>query len=99
MSGNLSGSNRLIVNLLTLWVPVQPFATPVRLRSHDAHYGVGETIVDGGIGLLTRLHRLQPVHQVGNIVIVWTNRIWAGALGTRTISSPSAGGPTIGSLE
>jgi hypothetical protein len=55
---SLAQSDRLIGNFLVLGVPVEPLATPVRLCGHDAHDRVGETVVNCGIWLFARLHRL-----------------------------------------
>jgi hypothetical protein len=67
---NLVLSNGPIDDLLGVLVPVQFFAAPVRLGRHNTHQRMREAMIDSGVRLRARLHRLKPVHQMTHIVIV-----------------------------
>src|ERR1035438_799791 len=58
-------SDRTIDDLFMARVPVQFFAAPVGLGRHDAHEGMREAMIDSGVRVCARLHRLKPIHQIG----------------------------------
>src|ERR1019366_3823552 len=68
-------SDRTIDDLLVVWIPVQFFAAPVGLGRHDAHQRMREAMIDSGVRLGARLHRLKPVHQMNYVVIVRAKRV------------------------
>src|SRR5580704_7685557 len=56
-------------NLFGGGVPVKAFAGPVGVAGHHGGDGVGEAVVDGGVGLLARAKALEPVGEVGKIFV------------------------------
>ena len=42
-------------------VEVEAFAGPVGVAGHHDGDGVGEAVIDGGVGLLARTHAFEPV--------------------------------------
>jgi hypothetical protein len=67
--------HRTVHDLLVHGIPIKAFAGPIRLGRHDADDGMREAMIYGGIGLLARLHRLQPIHEVADVVIVRAIRV------------------------
>src|ERR1700733_828225 len=62
-------SNWPIHYFLSLRIPIEPLATPVRLCGHDRHNRMRETMIHIGIRFLPRLHYRQPVHDVNEAVV------------------------------
>ena len=60
----------MIHDLLVVRIPVQFFAAPIGLGRHDTNQRMREAMIDSGVRLRARLHRLKPVHQMTYIVIV-----------------------------
>jgi len=60
----------MLDDLLAVWIPVEFFAAPVGLSRHDADQRMREAMIDGGVWLSARLHRLKPVHKMAYIVVI-----------------------------
>src|SRR2546428_9505984 len=60
---------RAIEDQLILRVPVELFAAPVGVRGHDARRRMGESVPDGGMGLLAAAETFEPVGHVVKVFI------------------------------
>src|ERR1035441_7769042 len=60
---------RLIDDLFRLGIPVKSLAAPVRLRGHDGHNRMRKPVIHVGVRLASRLHGLEPVHEMDHAVV------------------------------